>query len=65
MEIACPIYDSEIKQEILDSFDIGWNDNVKGRVISSQNDNAYKNSEGPKVRSQLMRYDYYVNKIQN
>ncbi len=65
VEIACPIYDSEIKQEILESFDIGWNDNVKGRIISAKNDNAYNRTDGPKVRSQFMRYDYYLNKIQN
>lgn len=64
VEIACPIYDSEIKQEILESFDIGWNDNVKGRIISQSNDNKYNRNNGPKVRSQFMRYDYYLNKIQ-
>ncbi len=64
VEIACPIYDSEIKQEVLESFEIGWNDNVKARVISNHNDNAYRKSEGPKIRSQFMMYDYYLNKIQ-
>jgi len=65
VEIACPIYDLKIKQEILESFDIGWNDNVKSRIISVHNDNAYKKNDGPRIRSQFMRYDYYLNKIQN
>jgi polyphosphate kinase len=64
VEISCPIYDPEIKQEILDMFEIGWSDNVKARVISSKNDNAYRRNNKPKVRSQLKMYDYYLEKLQ-
>lgn len=64
VEIACPIYDSEIKQEVLESFEIGWNDNVKARVLSKLNDNAYRKSSEPKIRSQFKMYDFYLNKIQ-
>jgi polyphosphate kinase len=65
VEIACPIYDPDIKREILESFEIGWNDNVKGRIISHLNNNEYRKINGPKVRSQFLRYDYYLNKIQD
>lgn len=34
VEVSCPIYDQEIKQELLDNFEIGWSDNVKARVFS-------------------------------
>ncbi len=64
VEIACPIYDPEIKQELLDTFQISWNDNVKARVISQQQDNAYKkpNGDAP-LRSQFKIYEYYLNKL--
>ncbi|HKJ48494.1 MAG TPA: polyphosphate kinase 1, partial [Christiangramia sp.] len=29
VEISCPIYDADIKQELIETFDISWNDNVK------------------------------------
>ncbi len=63
VEITCPIYDEEIKKEILENFEIGWRDNVKARVISIKNDNAYRKNSLPPVRSQFMMYDYYLNKL--
>ncbi|GHC63575.1 polyphosphate kinase 1 [Ulvibacter litoralis] len=64
VEISCPIYDPEIKKEILETFEIGWSDNVKAREITSKNDNAYRRNNNPKVRSQFKMYDYYLDKIQ-
>ena len=64
VEISCPIYDEDIKQEILENFAIGWSDNVKARVISIKNDNAYLKNNKPPVRSQFMMYDYYLNKLE-
>lgn len=64
VEITCPIYDEDIKQEILENFEIGWSDNVKARVISIKNDNAYLKNNKPPVRSQFMMYDYYLNKLE-
>ena len=64
VEITCPIYDKDIKQEILENFEIGWSDNVKARVISIKNDNAYLKNNKPPVRSQFMMYDYYLNKLE-
>jgi len=62
VEISCPIYDEDIKQELLDTFDICWSDNVKARVFSAKEDNAYKKAIGPKIRSQFKTYEYYLNK---
>ncbi len=64
VEITCPIYDEDIKTEILENFAIGWSDNVKARVISIKNDNAYLKNNKPPVRSQFMMYDYYLNKLE-
>ncbi len=64
VEVTCPIYDEDIKQELLDIFDICWNDNVKARILSSTQDNEYKVNNLPKVRAQFATYDYYLKKLQ-
>jgi len=63
VEVGCPIYDEEIKKELLDTFDIAWNDNVKARVFNEAQDNAYRKNDKPKLRSQFATYDYYLEKI--
>ncbi len=40
VEVSCPIYDDDIKQELQHLFDICWNDNVKARVIDEKQDNT-------------------------
>ena len=64
VEVGCPIYDEDIRQEILDTFDISWNDNVKGRAFSAKQDNAYKKNSKAKVRSQFALYEYYEKKLE-
>ena len=64
VEITCPIYDEDIKKEILENFEIGWSDNVKARVFSSKKDNAYRKNNKPPVRSQFKMYNYYLNKLE-
>lgn len=64
VEITCPIYDEDIKKEILENFEIGWSDNVKARVFSIKNDNAYRKNNNPPVRSQFRMYNYYLNKLE-
>lgn len=65
VEVGCPIYDEDIKSELIDSFRIGWSDNVKARVISEKQDNAYRVNDLPKVRAQFAIYDYYLEKMSN
>jgi polyphosphate kinase len=65
VEISCPIYDEIIKEEILDTFAICWSDNVKARIISEIQDNAYRKNNKPKTRSQFALYEYYKNKLEN
>ncbi|WP_394973226.1 polyphosphate kinase 1 [uncultured Croceitalea sp.] len=64
VEVGCPIYDEEVKEELLETFEISWNDNVKARVFSSKHDNAYKKDDKPKVRSQFALYEYYQKKLE-
>ncbi len=64
VEVSCPIYDEEIKKEILETFMISWNDNVKARVLSANQDNSYRKKAVPAIRSQYALYDYYQNKLE-
>lgn len=63
VEVGCPIYDEDIKQELLDTFEISWSDNVKARVFNERQDNSYLRNDMPKVRSQFAMYDYYLKKL--
>ena len=63
VEISCPVYDAEIQKELQETFDISWSDNVKARLISATQDNAYVRDGGPSVRSQFAIYDYYQDKL--
>ncbi|RED49316.1 polyphosphate kinase 1 [Seonamhaeicola aphaedonensis] len=65
VEVSCPIYDREIKQEVIDTFNICWSDNVKARLINTSNENEYKTDDNRKVRSQIAIYDYYLDKLKD
>ncbi|WMI67493.1 polyphosphate kinase 1 [Mangrovimonas sp. YM274] len=64
VEVTCPIYDDAIKEELLEIFDICWNDNVKARILDEFQDNKYRRNNKPKVRAQFATYDYYLKKLQ-
>jgi len=63
VEVTCPIYDEDIKQELMEVFDICWNDNVKARRLDKLQTNDYRRNDKPKIRSQFATYDYYLNKL--
>lgn len=63
VEVSCPIYQDDIKQELLDVFDICWSDNVKARVIDSSQSNKYRTNSNVKVRAQFALYDYFKEKL--
>ena len=62
VEVGCPIYDETIKQELIDTFEISWADNVKARVIDQAQDNHYRLHTLPAQRSQVALYEYYLQK---
>jgi polyphosphate kinase len=67
VEVTCPIYDENIKKELIDIFDIGWKGNVKARYQSEKLDNKYKvrkNNE-PIFRAQFETYNFHLNKVEN
>ncbi len=65
VEVTCPIYDPQIKQELIDSFNVGWKGNVKARYHSEKLDNKYRirKEHEPVFRAQLETYNFYKNKI--
>ena len=66
VEVTCPIYDSEIKKELIEIFDIGWKGNVKARYHSEKLDNKYRiqKDNEPIFRAQMETYNYYLNKME-
>ena len=65
VEVTCPIYDQEIKNELIDNFDIGWKGNVKARYHSYKFDNKYRvRNDNPVFRAQLETYKYYQSKVE-
>ncbi|CAM4057278.1 polyphosphate kinase 1 [Flavobacterium branchiophilum] len=65
VEVTCPIYDPKIKQDLIDSFDLGWKGNVKVRLHSENLDNKYRirKDNEPVFRAQLESYRFYQKKI--
>jgi polyphosphate kinase len=60
IEIAAPIYDPDIQQEIKTMLNIQLKDNVKARIIDASGNNPYKKpSNSRKIRSQMELYRYY------
>lgn len=65
VEVGVRIYDKTIIQELIDTFEISWRDNVKARLFSEKQDNAYRVNDKEKIRSQFVTYDYYLNKSES
>lgn len=65
VEVAVPIYQEDLKQEVIDGFELSWNDNVKARKFSARQDNAYRKNKKNPVRSQFDMYTYYQNKLKS
>ncbi|MDD2563858.1 MAG: polyphosphate kinase 1 [Salinivirgaceae bacterium] len=59
VEIACPIYNNELKKELREIFAIQWADNVKARVLDSQLSNKYRTTDNKEtVRAQTSIYRF-------
>lgn len=62
VEVAVPIYDKVLQEEILDVFEIAWKDNVKARKINGLEQNVFVNNKAEEVRSQWKIHEYYNEK---
>jgi len=63
VEVTCPIFDDDIKSQLIDTFDICWVDNVKARILNETQDNTYVINDQPKNRSQITLYEYFRNRL--
>jgi len=62
VEVAVPIYDTGLQDEITDVFEIAWRDNVKARKINGTVQNEFIKNDLEIVRSQWKIHDYYSTK---
>ena len=59
VEVAVPIYDKEIREELIDFFNLQWQDNTAARILDNDLNNIIKDEKKePKVKSQINFYDY-------
>jgi polyphosphate kinase len=63
VEVGCRIYDEDVKQELIDTFEISWKDNVKARIFDAEQNNRYRQSDLSPIRSQFEMYEYYLKKL--
>jgi polyphosphate kinase len=63
VEVGVPIYQANLKNELMEVFDLYWSDNQKARVFSSKQDNAYRRNKKTPIRAQFALYEYYQNKL--
>src|SRR5437870_8704 len=63
VEVAFPIYDESIKQELRQIIDLQLNDTVKARVINRSQSNKYRKSDSPnKIAAQQATYEMLLHK---
>lgn len=63
VEVACPVNDPELKQELCDIIDIQLHDNLKARILDNHLINQYINPRNTKkVRSQIGIFNYLAGK---
>jgi len=59
IELGFPVYDEEIKREVLDILDLQLKDNTKARILDSKLNNLMKpEGDGRKFRAQIETYNY-------
>jgi len=65
VEVACPINDPSIKEELMTIFALQSQENVKGRILDNEQQNLYvqKSEDAAEMRSQVEIYHYLRGKI--
>jgi polyphosphate kinase len=64
IECGFPIYDQQIKEELLDILNLQLADNVKGRLVNEKLENEKPKMSGVPIRSQMATYDYLKGKYE-
>jgi len=58
VEVACPVYDTELKKEIKDILDLQWKDNTQARILDNDLSNKYRKNGKAEFRSQYEIYKF-------
>jgi polyphosphate kinase len=58
IEVTCPVFDKNIKNELKNIFEIQWSDNVKARKLNPALSNKFVKPGNKIVQSQVEVYDY-------
>jgi polyphosphate kinase len=64
-EVACPIYDVEIKEQVRQMIEEQLRDNVKARIVDSDLDNRFVQRKGVAIESHVTMHEYYRNLLEN
>ena len=63
IEITCPVYDPDLKDELKTQLELQWSDNVKARILNREQDNKYRKDDNKmEMRSQYEFYKYLKEK---
>jgi polyphosphate kinase len=62
VEVAWPVLDEGLHQEMLDILELQWQDNTKARVVTRAQNNRYRRTPGPRVRAQEALHAYLTAK---
>jgi polyphosphate kinase len=64
VEVACPVFNKNIQQELKDILKIQLSDNIKARKLDNNLENQYLNPRNTKkIRSQVETYNYLYRKL--
>lgn len=64
IEVACPVFEKDIQEELKDILQIQLSDNIKARKLDNDLSNQYINPRNKKkVRSQVDTYNYLYRKL--
>ena len=65
VEVACPVFEKSIQQELKDILEIQLKDNIKARILDNELCNQYVNPRNTrKIRSQVETWNYLYRKTQ-
>lgn len=63
VEVITPVYDPDIKADLVRVIDYGLKDTLQGRIVDGSGENASWMAGGEeRLRSQEELYNYYLNK---
>lgn len=64
IEVACPVVDPRVQDELMNMIQIQLKDNCKARIISDRQPNRYrKDSVRKKIRAQFGIYEYFKSSV--